>query len=133
MNTERTGGNWRASEPKVSESNGQTYFSIQSDSGKIRQFKNGENTYENVGFYYPISYQTPEEMKANADFICKSANAHDKLIKQLSDLREFSEVALSHIKIWSSSGNKNPELEDGLRKHLDKTQQLLNSLNQPQP
>lgn len=70
---------WRAQGPKISEvADGQTYFTI-----------GVHASYQCVGFYYPHSKQTAEEMQANADFICKAANEHDKIIAALKKARTY--------------------------------------------
>lgn len=84
--TKPTKGEWYCNGPKIQDTSGQTYFSIQTRDPEIR---NG--TYLMPGFYYPHSVQSPEEMKANADHIVKCVNAHAGLIAALQAVVEFEE------------------------------------------
>lgn len=60
-----TKGNWETSQQKKNEQYGdQTYFSITTDN-----MERVGNTYKAVGFYYPHSVQSFEEMIANANLL----------------------------------------------------------------
>lgn len=75
--------------------------------------------------YAEVFGSTPELAEQRAREI-----ANVELMKEAaSNVYAFSQVALSHIKTWSTSKNENPELEKGLSEWLPK---LYNALTQKQ-
>lgn len=45
---------------------------------------------------------------------------NQELIEVLKELYDFSQLSLSHIRIWRNSQNRNPELEEGIEKYSTK-------------
>ncbi len=126
-----TKGIWSASEPKKQADFGnQTYFSIQTDVAEI--VGEGENkTYKAVGFYYPHSVQSEEEMRANAILLASAPTllaALQELLKEYKFALQNHVDILAALKIASKAVlTKNAENNSTVLK----IESLLKELNSP--
>ncbi len=92
LNLKHTPGKWTAVGPKIQEGLGnQTYYSIQSDCGIVR-----DKQYIIPGFFYPMSPQPEEETKANLKLIENTPDMLKALIEADNVLKMASLIDKSN-------------------------------------